>query len=191
VTSIVTCRAGRLAELLAGTALAHYAAMRPSLRSGLALAAIGGATLLSAFAGVRATQRGKPWYRLLRKSSLNPPDAAFGPVWTALYALNAVSAARVYRTTPSSSRSRTLALWGVQQALNAAWSPLFFGRRRPRAALVDIGLLWTSIGAYLYEARKVDRTAAALVAPYLVWVSFAAFLNAEVVRRNAKFLMAG
>lgn len=165
--------------------------MRSSLRSGLAFAAIGGATVLTALLGARATQRGKPWYRLLRKSSLNPPDAAFGPVWTGLYALNGLSAARVYRAEPSAARTRTLALWGAQQALNAAWSPLFFGQHRPRAALADIGLLWTSIGAYWNEARKVDRTAAALVVPYLAWVSFAAFLNEEVVRKNPKWLMAG
>jgi benzodiazapine receptor len=174
-----------------GMSFATKRRMRTSIASGLAFAVIGGATVLSALVGARATQRGKPWYRLLRKSKLNPPDAAFGPVWTALYALNGVSAARVYRSEPSRARTRTLALWGIQQALNAAWTPLFFGQRRPLAALADIGLLWTSIGAYLLEARKVDRTAAALVAPYLAWVSFAAFLNEEVVRKNPKLLSAG
>ena len=147
--------------------------------------------MLSALLGVRATQRGKPWYRQLQKSQLNPPDAVFGPVWTGLYALNGVSAARIYRSEFSPARTRTLALWGVQQALNAAWTPLFFDQRRPRAALADIGLLWTSIAAYLLQARKVDRTAAALFLPYLAWVSFAAFLNEEVVRKNPKWLSAG
>jgi len=165
--------------------------MRPSLRSSLAFAAIGGATLLTALVGARATQSGKPWYRLLRKSTLNPPDAVFAPVWTGLYSLNGLSAGRIYRSEPSPARTRTLALWGIQQGLNAAWSPLFFGQHRPRAALADIGLMWTAIGAYLLEARKVDRTAAALVVPYLAWVSFAAFLNAEVVRKNPRWLMAG
>jgi benzodiazapine receptor len=165
--------------------------MRSSLRSGLALGAITVATVFSAVAGVRATQRGKPWYRVLRKSSLTPPDAAFGPVWTALYVLNGVSAARIYRAEPSLGRTRALGLWGVQQALNAAWSPLFFGQRRPRAALADIGALGASIGAYLLQARAVDRTAAALVVPYLGWVTFAGFLNAEVVRKNPRWLFAG
>jgi benzodiazapine receptor len=165
--------------------------MASSLRSGLALAVIAGSTLLSALAGARATQRGKPWYRLLRKSALNPPDAVFGPVWTALYTLNGASAWRLYRTEPSAARTRTLAVWGVQQALNAAWSPLFFGQRRPRAALVDIGLLWVAIGVYLLEARKLDRVAASLVVPYLSWVTFAAFLNEEVVRENPRWLDRG
>lgn len=165
--------------------------MKSSIHSGLALAAIAGATLLTAIAGARATRRGKPWYRLLRKSSLNPPDAAFAPVWTTLYALNGLSAARVYRAAPSPARDSSLALWGMQQALNAAWSPLFFGKRRPRAALLDIGLLWAAIGAYAYQSRKVDRPAAALVLPYLGWVSFAAYLNQQVVRKNPSWLLAG
>src|SRR5690349_17063770 len=126
--------------------------MRSSFRTGLAFAAIGLATLLTAATGARATTRGKPWYRLLRKSSLNPPDAAFGVVWTGLYAASAVSAARIYRADSSGARSRALALWGAQQALNAAWSPLFFGQRRPRAALLDLGLLWSTLGSYLLQA---------------------------------------
>jgi tryptophan-rich sensory protein len=165
--------------------------MRSSLRTGLAFAVIGIATVLTAATGARATRRGKPWYRWVRKSPLNPPDAAFGPVWTGLYAASALSAARVYRAEPSSDRTRALALWGAQQALNAAWSPLFFGQRRPRAALFDLGLLWGTLGSYLRQARKVDPTAAALVAPYLAWVSFAALLNEEVIRKNPKWLVSG
>lgn len=165
--------------------------MRHSLRTGLAFAAIGIATLLTAATGARATRRGKPWYRLVRKSSLNPPDAAFGLVWTGLYAASALSAARVYQAEPSPERTLALTLWGAQQALNAAWSPLFFGQRRPRAALVDLGLLWGTLGTYLTRARKVDRLAAALVVPYLGWVSFAALLNEEVIRKNPKWLLSG
>lgn len=155
------------------------------------MTALAGATAISAVLGASATRRNKGWYRLLRKSSLNPPDGAFPPVWTALYGLNALSATRVYRSEPSGRRSRALGLWGVQQALNAAWSPLFFGRRRPRAALADIALLWAAIGAYIESARKVDRLAATLFAPYLAWVTFAAFLNEEVVRKNPRFLLRG
>ncbi len=165
--------------------------MRSPIQKGLAFTIIGLATVLTAATGARATARGKPWYRLVRKSSLNPPDAAFGPVWTGLYAASALSAARVYRAESSPARSRALALWGAQQALNAAWSPLFFGQRRPRAALVDLGLLWGALGGYLTQARKVDRVATALVLPYLGWVSFAAFLNKEVIRKNPRWLLAG
>lgn len=165
--------------------------MHSNIRQGLALAAIGGATVLTAWAGARATRRNLGWYRWLRKSSLNPPNSAFGPVWTALYGLNALSAGRIVRAEPSAERSRALALWGTQQAFNAAWSPLFFGAHRPRAALADIGLLWASIGAYLASARRVDRLASALVVPYLGWVSFAAYLNARVVRKTPRLLTRG
>jgi benzodiazapine receptor len=161
-------------------------------RTNLAMAVIGGATLLSAALGARATRRNKGWYRLLRKSPLTPPDAAFPVVWITLYGLNAVSAARVYRRPPTTpGRSRALALWGAQQALNAAWSPLFFQHHRPRAALADIGLMSAAIAAYAYTASKVDRTAAALVAPYLGWVGFAAFLNKEILRKNPRALFRG
>lgn len=165
--------------------------MRTAFQTGLGFTMIGIATLLTAATGARATARGKPWYRLLRKSSLNPPAAAFGPVWTGLYAASALSAARVYRAEPSPARSRALVLWGTQQALNAAWSPLFFGQRRPRAALLDLGLLWGALGTYAAQAQRVDRAAAALVLPYLAWVSFAGFLNKEVVRKNPRWLLAG
>jgi tryptophan-rich sensory protein len=171
-----------------GTGIAPNDGMRPSIVSSLAYAAIAGTTALSAVLGARATRRGKPWYRVLRKSALTPPDAVFGPVWTLLYALNALSAARVYRAEPSQARAASLALWTLQQSLNAAWSPLFFGQRRPRAALADISLLWTSLAAYLAAARRVDRPAAALVVPYLAWVSFAGFLNEEVVRKNPRWM---
>jgi tryptophan-rich sensory protein len=97
----------------------------------------------------------------------------------------------VARAEPSPVRTRALALWGAQQALNAAWSPLFFGQRRPRAALIDLGLLWGTLGGYLTQARKLDGVAAALVVPYLAWVSFAGFLNRQVVRKNPRWLLSG
>ncbi len=72
--------------------------------------------------------------------------------------------------------------------MNAAWSPLFFGLRRPRAALVDAALLVAAIGAYARAASRVDRLAAALVLPYLAWSAFALALNGEIVRRNPRLL---
>lgn len=124
------------------------------------------------------------FYRSLRKPSFTPPAAVFGPVWTVLYAAIAVSGYRAWRAPPSRRRSVALGLWGTQLALNAAWSPLFFGLERPRAALVDIALLLPAAAGYAFVVHRVDRPAAWLVAPYVGWVAFATALNAEIVRLN-------
>jgi benzodiazapine receptor len=127
----------------------------------------------------------RDWYRELEKPPFNPPDAVFGPVWTLLYVLIAVSGYRVWASDAGRDRTRALALWGVQLVLNAAWSPLFFGAKRPALALADILLMLAAIAAYTAAARKVDKPAAWLMSPYLAWVAFATLLNAEIVRRNA------
>ena len=66
---------------------------------------------------------------------------------------------------------------GAQLAANAAWSPLFFGQHHSRAALVDPGLNFASLAAYTAQAAKLDRTSAALMAPYLGWLGYASTLN--------------
>ncbi len=126
----------------------------------------------------------KDWYDSRQKSPLNPPPAVFGPVWGTLYAMIAVAGWRVYRTPKSDARMRALAWWAGQMTLNAAWSPIFFGARQPGVALADIGAMGIAIGGFTITARKVDRTAAWMMAPYMGWVTFAAYLNAEIVRRN-------
>ena len=166
--------------------------MQPSaaIRSAASFAAFAGLTAGVAALGSRhtlKTSRGL-WYRVLRKAAFQPPSRAFGPVWTGLYALIATSGHRVFQAR-SPGRSRALALWGAQLGFNAAWSYLFFARRRPKAALVDIGLLFGAIAAYAAAARKVDRPAAWMMAPYLGWVAFASVLNASIVRKNPSALL--
>jgi translocator protein len=124
------------------------------------------------------------WYRTLRKPPFTPPSGLFGPVWTLLYALIAVSGWRVWRRPDSPERTRALALWAAQMAANAAWTPLFFGARRPTAALVDLGAQVAATAGYVAQAARVDTPAAALMAPYLGWTTFAGVLNTEIVRRN-------
>lgn len=126
----------------------------------------------------------REWYSELEKPSFNPPDVVFGPVWTALYVLIAISGYRVWFSGAGPQRTRALALWATQWALNAAWSPLFFGAKKPALALSDIVLMLAAIAAYAVAARKVDKPAAWLMSPYLAWVAFAAVLNAEIVRLN-------
>jgi translocator protein len=145
------------------------------------------ATAVAAGLGAIATRGGRGvWYRTLRKPPGQPPPAAFGPVWTALYGMMSVSAYRVSRTPPSPEQSRALQLWWAQLALNAAWSPLFFGAHRARLALADLVALAATVGAYTRTAAKVDGPAAGLMIPYLGWLGFAGYLNLGIVRRNPR-----
>lgn len=117
-----------------------------------------------------------PWYEGLRKPPLNPPSWVFGPVWSVLYLGIAVAGWLVWRARPASATP--LALWGVQLALNAAWSWLFFGLNRPGVALVEIGLLLVLLVATTVAFSRVHTWAALLLVPYAAWVSFAVYLNA-------------
>ena len=125
------------------------------------------------------------WYASLKKPSWNPPAWVFGPVWTALYTMMAVAAWLVWRRGGFAAQRRLLTLFLVQLALNAAWTPLFFGLKQPGWAFTEIVLLWLAIGATLFAFRPVSRVAAWLLAPYLAWVSFAATLNFTLWRLNA------
>jgi tryptophan-rich sensory protein len=124
------------------------------------------------------------WYASLRKPSWNPPGWVFGPVWTVLYTMMAVAAWLVWRRGGFAAQRRPLTLFLVQLALNAAWTPLFFGLHWPGVAFAEMLFLWLAIGATLLAFRPVSRVAAWLLAPYLAWVSFAAALNFTLWRLN-------
>ena len=124
------------------------------------------------------------WYASLEKPSWNPPGWVFGPVWTALYATMAVAAWLVWRRGGFAAQRRPLLLFIVQITLNAAWTPLFFGLRRPGVAFAEIVLLWLAIAATLLVFARVSRPAAWLLVPYLAWVGFAAVLNFTLWRLN-------
>jgi benzodiazapine receptor len=122
------------------------------------------------------------WYAALAKPSWNPPSWVFGPVWTMLYILMGISAWRISMRAPHSMRS--LGLFFVQLILNAAWTPIFFGLHQIGWALVDIVLLWFAIVAVILAFSRRDKLAAALLVPYLAWVSFATCLNYTLWRLN-------
>lgn len=124
------------------------------------------------------------WYDGLRKPSFQPPAWVFGPVWTALYASMAVAAWLVWRRRRVASVRVPLALFGLQLALNLAWSGLFFGLRSPGAAFAEIVVLWAAILATLLAFARVSRPAGLLLAPYLAWVTFASVLNLAIWRLN-------
>ena len=126
------------------------------------------------------------YYRRLDKPSFAPPAKVFGPVWGVLYPAIALSGARVLAAPASPARSAAIALWLSQMVLNAAWTPLFFGRKDARAALADIAGVLALTTAYAVAAGKVDRPAAALALPYVGWVTFAGALNQGIVDRNPR-----
>ena len=126
------------------------------------------------------------WYASLAKPEWTPPPWVFGPAWTILYAMMALAAWRLWRrlgSRPLEAR-RALVLFAVQLALNLAWTPVFFGMQRPDLALVVILLLWVAIAATIVAAWQACKTAAALLMPYLAWVTFATALNMAIWRLN-------
>jgi translocator protein len=125
------------------------------------------------------------WYASLAKPSWNPPNAIFGPVWTVLYILMAVSAWLVCRRAGVSGAGAALGLFFVQLVLNAMWSYLFFGLHRPDIAFFDIVVLWAVILAVVLLFWRVDQLAGVLMLPYLAWVGFALFLNCTLWRMNS------
>jgi tryptophan-rich sensory protein len=157
----------------------------PGLRSAIGLiVAVLAVSSAAAIGGAATSSSVGEWYQALRKPSFNPPSWIFGPVWTALYAMMATAAWLVWMKRGFADAQLPLALFGLQLALNAAWSVLFFGLRNPGLALVDIGLLWAAILATLLAFRPISLPAALLLAPYLVWVSFAAVLNHAIWSLN-------
>lgn len=147
---------------------------------GVLLGASGTAAGVGAVPTVRAVEG---WYQRLDKPSWTPPDRAFGPAWTVLYAAQAVAAWLAWRADPASARP-AMTLHGAQLVLNAGWSLAFFGLRRPAFALVEIAVLWVAIAATMRAFARRSRAAAALFVPYLGWVTFAAALNWAIWRRN-------
>lgn len=126
------------------------------------------------------TREGIQTYHTVLKSNLTPPAAVFPVVWTILFALMGIGAARVWQTAPSPQRTRSLRLFGIQLVFNFVWSLLFFNGRAYGAAFLWLILLWLLILGMTLSYRKVDRLAAMLQLPYLIWVAFAGYLNAVV-----------
>jgi tryptophan-rich sensory protein len=150
------------------------------------LVALGAALFVAALGGA-ATDIG-PWYQALEKPSWQPPDWLFGPAWTLIYALTALSAVEAWMRAPMGwARTRIVFFFALNAFLNVLWSQLFFGLRRPDWALIEVGFLWASIVLLILVVRPYSRRAMWLLIPYLAWVSFAAFLNLAVVRLNAPF----
>ena len=124
------------------------------------------------------------WYGTLRRPTWNPPNWVFGPTWTLLFVTMAVAGCIVWSRRWRSPVGLAITLFAAQLLANGTWSVLFFFMRSPTAALIDIGLLWILIGLTALAFFRISRLAGWLLMPYLAWVSFAAVLNAEIVRLN-------
>jgi translocator protein len=123
-------------------------------------------------------------YAGLNKPAFNPPGWVFGPVWTLLYAMMGTSAWLVWSRSGFRGARVALGLYLGQLALNAAWTPVFFGAQRPDLAFLVIVALWIALAATIVAFRRHSRAAMLLLLPYLAWVSFAAVLNFSLWQLN-------
>src|SRR3989344_5126085 len=117
------------------------------------------------------------WYES-SKPSFSPPDWLFGVVWTILYIMIAFSLTFAWTSAKRIQKRKLSLLFGVNLAANAIWTIIFFGMHLPLLALVDLAIIWLSTLSLIIFTRKIDKRAAWLLVPYLVWVSLAAVLNA-------------
>ena len=127
------------------------------------------------------------WYVTLLKPALNPPSWVFGPVWTLLYLLMGISLFLVWENKSeitAKDRKRGLILFSIQLALNALWSIFFFGFHDPALELLDLIALWIAILATMIWFYKISRPAMYLLLPYILWVSFAMYLNYSIYALN-------
>jgi len=140
-----------------------------------------------AAAGAYVTRPEIPtWYAHLAKPSWTPPSWVFPIAWNILYALMAVSLWRLWEAARADrvGAGRAIALFLVQLALNAAWSPVFFGLNAIIAGLATIIFLAIALTATIRAAHHVDRYAAWLLVPYLAWILYATSLNAGIALLN-------
>ena len=145
------------------------------------------AAIAVALLGALSTDIGT-WYAGLREPAWKPPDALFGPAWTLIYACAATAGVQAWtRTRERARREWILAAFALNGTLNVLWSLLFFRLHRPDWALLEVGALWASIALLMWLLGRQVRSAAWLMLPYLLWVTFAAALNASVVELNAPF----
>jgi tryptophan-rich sensory protein len=125
----------------------------------------------------------REWYPQLRKPAGTPPSWVFGPVWTTLYVLMAISAWLVWRQYGGGARPALL-IFFAQLALNVAWSGIFFGSRMPGVAFAEIVILWLAIAFNIFVFYVLLPVSAFLLVPYLLWVSYASYLNFGIWRLN-------
>jgi len=160
----LSSRARLLTRLIAAVAVCQMAAVLGSIFTTLAI---------------------PTWYVGLRKPDLAPPNWVFAPVWTILYLLMGISLFFILNVGPERRHVREpVVIFGVQLALNILWSYLFFGMQSPLLGLIGIVALWVMIVLTIVSSFKASKPAAMLLVPYLIWVSFASYLNYALLILN-------
>ena len=135
---------------------------------------------VAAVGGISTADAVQTWYPTLNKPPWTPPNAAFGPIWTFLYAAMAVAIWDVVRRPAARKPVREAGMFGLQLLLNALWSPLFFAWHQVGLALAVIAGLWLCIAVCIGIFWRSSRLAAVLMALYLLWISIASSINAWV-----------
>ena len=138
---------------------------------------------VGALAGM-LTKNGVKDFESIVKPPLTPPSWVFPVVWTILFVLMGIGAAMVYLYAGEGERSLPLFIYGTQLAVNFFWSIIFFNAQDYLFAFLWLILLWLMIIAMIVSFGKVNRTAALLQVPYLLWVTFAGYLNYMIWRLN-------
>ncbi|MFZ9315624.1 MAG: TspO/MBR family protein [Burkholderiaceae bacterium] len=158
----------------------------PSAKSSLRLQSLVAAGIaLSVAAAGGALTILDDWYYGLIQPSFKPPDWAFGPAWTLLFILMAISGVLGWRAAPDNARrQRLVALWAFNIVCNLGWSLLFFYLQRPDWAVIEVVFLAASVALLILHLRPYSPRAAWLLVPYLAWVCFAAAVNLGVVLLN-------
>ena len=147
---------------------------KPYIMSVLIALAVGGLSALLSMNGMELYEA------TITKPALTPPGWVFSTVWTIPYALMGISAARVWLTKDSVARSSGLNLYVAQLIVNFFWSLIFFNAQAFGFAVIWLLLLWVLVFLMIRQFYKVDRLAALLQIPYLIWLTFAAYLNIGV-----------
>jgi translocator protein len=125
------------------------------------------------------------WYTTLNKPDFFPPNWIFAPVWNFLYLLMGIALSLVWHQGWNNPKVKTaMYIFGAQLVLNTLWSIIFFALKNPGAALIEIALMWLAILLTIFYFSKVSRLAAGLLVPYILWVTFATYLNYSIWQLN-------
>lgn len=135
---------------------------------------------VGAISGIATSSGINEWFTALNKPSFNPPNYLFGPVWTLLYLLMGISLFLILQSPKNELKNKAIATFTIQLSLNFLWSFLFFKFQLLGIAFFEIILIWISILVMIFVFNKINKTAARLQIPYLLWVSFASILNGAI-----------